>query len=143
MAGGVAHMLNRNGLSIIELTLVVVIIGVIATISIPNYIAMQARAKEAEVIGCAHAVQMAAENHAVKSGGIYSDLEADVRPFLPHGLLLINAFTGDRTEPQFGGVAVTPGQVGLVAEVENGIPVGYTITGFGRDDLVIIYTGGN
>jgi prepilin-type N-terminal cleavage/methylation domain-containing protein len=135
-------MLNRTGFSLIELALVVVIIGVIATISIPNYLAMQARAKEADVIGCAHAVQMAAENHAVRSGGIYSDLEADIRPFLPYGLLLINAFSGDRTEPQFGSVAATPGQVGIVVVIQNGIPVGYTISGFGRNDIVISYTGG-
>ena len=136
-------MLNRTGFSLIELTLVVVIIGVIATISIPNYLAMQARAKEADVIGCAHAVQMAAENHAVLSGGVYSDLEADLRPLLPYGLLLINAFSGDRTEPQFGSVAATPGQVGIAVVIQNGISVGYTITGFGRSEMVISYTTGH
>ena len=136
-------MPSRAGFSLIELSLVIVIIGVIAAISIPNYMAMQMRAKEAEVTALAHVVQTAAENHAAKTGGIYSDQEADLRPGLPYGLLLVNPFTGDRTEPQFGVPAATPGQVGIEVIVVFGAPVGYMISGYGIDGLVITYTGGS
>jgi type II secretory pathway pseudopilin PulG len=136
-------MLARHGFSIIELALIVVIIGIIATLSIPNYLAMQARAKEADVMAMAHAVQMAVEDYNVKSGGIYSDAEADIRPCLPYGLLLVNPFTGDRTEPQFAVPAALPGQVGIQVVLINGAPRSYTITGFGRSEMVITYTAGH
>lgn len=132
-------MSRRSGFTIIELILVVVIIGILAAIAIPNYLAMQARAKEANVIALAHVVQMAAEDHAVQNQGVYSDQDMDLMPLFPDGIPLKNAFTGNRTEPQFGVAATTPGQVGIEGTVTGGIMVGYTITGFGQNELVVDY----
>ena len=135
-------MLRSDGFSIIELTLVVVIIGIVAAIAIPNYIAMQARAKEAAVMEVAHTVQMAAENYAASSEGIYSHLAVDLTPLLPGGMLVKNPFTGQRTEPQFGVSAATPGQVGIVTVIRHGAAVGYTISGWGRSEQILTYTNG-
>ena len=135
-------MPDRQGFTIIELLLVVVIIGILAAISIPNYVAMQSRAKEANVMELAHSVQMAAEDFAVMHQGLYSDQAADLTPNLPGGLLLRNPFTGNRTEPQFGAAAATPGQLGIVGRVHAGAMEGYIITGFGMSELVISYTNG-
>jgi len=129
----------RQGFTIIELLLVVVIIGIVASIAIPNYMAMQARAKEAAVIECAHTVQLATEDFAVQNLGVYSDRDIDVMPCLPDGIPLKNSFTNNQTEPQFGMAATTPGQVGLEGTMQGGVMVGYTITGFGHSDLVISY----
>ena len=136
-------MPHRDGFSIIELMLVVVIIGILAAIAIPNYIAMQVRAKEAAVMEAAHAVQMAAEDFAVSNEGLYSDQTADLTPLLPGGVLVENAFTNAATEPQFGAAAATPGQVGIVGQVHAGAVIGYTMTGWGKDGLLFVRTNGS
>jgi len=135
-------MQSRDGLSIIELLLVVVIIGIIAALSIPNYIAMQARAKEADTLALARVVQLAAEDHAAAHEGVYSDLAADIVPRLPGGQLQRNPFTGQDTEPQCGQAAATPGQVGIETYLRQGVPVGYSITAWGKDGQLMTFTGG-
>ena len=130
--------MNRKGFTLIELMIVVVIIGILAAIAIPNFISMQDRAKEAKVKGGAHTLQLAAEDFAVRNDGIYSDAAADVGPLLPQdpngGNNLQNAFSGLYNEPQWAAAAAAAGNIGIQAVVQGGVNVGYTITGFGKDN---------
>jgi type II secretory pathway pseudopilin PulG len=52
--------------------IVVVIIGILAAIAIPNFIAMQNRAKEGSTKSNMHTVQLAAEDYGVQNDGVYA-----------------------------------------------------------------------
>ena len=133
-------MSKRNeGFTLIELMIVVVIMGILASMAFSNWLSMQATAKEGAVKANCHTVQLAAEDFAIRNEGVYSN-GATVLPsgntlvdLLPGGNLLTNPFTKAATEPQLGAPAATAGEIGYQGIVQNGVNVGYLIDGMGRD----------
>ena len=136
-------MTQRQGFTLIELMIVVVIMGLLATLAIPNFVRMRDNAKEAKAKSAAHTVALVAEDYAVRNEGRYSEIAADLLPLFPKGALLENAFTGANTEPQFAAAAGTPGQVGIVNLMQLGEPVGYTVTCFGKTEIILTMQSGS
>jgi len=115
---------GQKGFTLIELMVVVVIIGILAAIAIPNFIAMEKRAKEASLKGAMHTLDLALEDYAVNTGGVYVAklLQQDVTfkaglpdkkmPANPYGVVNGNGQIQDLG----GGVTATPpSSVALIA----------------------------
>ena len=75
---------KAKGFTLIELMVVIVIIGILVAIALPNFIAAQDRAKLSSVKANMHTVQTMAETYAVDWGGLYAEdyptLETEAGP---------------------------------------------------------------
>jgi len=110
-------MKSEKAFTLIELMVVVVIIGILAAIAIPNFLRMQNRAKESDVKSVAHAVLLAVEEFKTTPGleTIKPTTVASFKPNLPTNVLSkSNPF--NRSE-NYGGAALVDGAPGAAGRV--------------------------
>jgi type II secretory pathway pseudopilin PulG len=118
--------------------IVVVIIGILAAIAIPNFIAMQDRAKEGSTKANMHTTQLAAEDYGVKNDGAYANLATSL--VLPANFA--NPFTGTAIEDRAVFVAPPTATPGITSYADSSLN-NYNIKGYGKSAaLPLVLTAG-
>lgn len=118
----------------IELAVVMMVIGTLAAIIIPNYLKFAARAKDALVRENMHVIQTGIESFSVDRLGVYP-LQADepsLLALLPDNAYPRNPFTNAATAVAWNADPGAPGEISIF----NLAGGGYTIKGHGVQGLL-------
>jgi len=129
---------KSRGFSIIELMFVVMIIGIIAAITVPNYIKFAKRAKEIVVKENMHTVRLTVEAFAIGQLGRYPQAADEVifKTLMPLGRYPNNPFTNAETVVVWQADPVNPGEIAIFNLAGGGYRIrGHGINGF-LDDMV-------
>ena len=136
-------MRNSKGFTLIELMIVVVIIGILAAIAIPNFIAMQNRAKEGSTKANMHTLQLAAEDYGVQNEGVYSDVldASHIGNLLPGNFKNPFSSAGTAWENR-GSFTADPGATpGLVSYADSSL-TNYNVKGYGKSAVMTLVSWG-
>ncbi len=139
-------MLNHKGFTLIELMVVVVIIGILAAIALPNFLSMQDRAKEAEVKSNCHAIQLAVEGHKVLNAGnkpALANIIIEARMKNPYisantGVAAVTAENLPAIPAFNSNSGIVKGQVGYTQDMGGTSGNPYIITGTGKNIIYVI-----
>lgn len=132
---------NQRGFTLVEVMIVCIIVGVLVAMGIPNFIQLQDRAREATVKTNMHTIQLAIEDFAVQTLGIYPDNAASATPagqtvenLCPFGSYPDNPFTQAATVVLWDADPAASGAIGI----NPATTAEYTVKGFGKNFLLLL-----
>ena len=126
--------MKKRGFTLIELMVVVVIIGILAAIAIPNFVKVIDRAKQASVKANMHTMQTTVEAISIDHMGRYPDAGVDLTGELPKNLK--NPYDGTYGAGQSWFIAVGIGinpslaDEGMTSYTPDVAGVGYSSTAY-------------
>jgi general secretion pathway protein G len=107
--------IGKVGFTLIELMIVIVIIGLLAAIAIPNFQRLINRTKEASVRNNVHTIQVGIECFAVDNAATYPQPadDATLQALLPDGTYPENPFTRAVTAVLWNADPADPGEISI------------------------------
>jgi prepilin-type N-terminal cleavage/methylation domain-containing protein len=136
-------MRRDAGFTLVEMMIVVVVIGILAAVAIPNFVAMQVRAREAGTKANMHTFQLAAEDHAVMNDGAYAADASAVVSLVPGGDgNFRNSFSGtggmgvawENRSSMDASASTIPG----ITSYSDSNAYTYNVKGFGKATAILI-----
>ena len=122
---------TKKGFTLIELMVVVVIIGILAAIAIPNFVKIVDKSREGAVRSNMHTVQVVVELYHVDNLGRFPNNSATIIAIDDLPTRFDNPFNSSNPALQDQGSDDVEGVVEYLSENLNRA---YTITGIGRND---------
>jgi prepilin-type N-terminal cleavage/methylation domain-containing protein len=132
---------DQRGFTLVEIMIVCIIVGVLVAMGIPNFIQLQDRAREATVKTNMHMIQLAIEDFAVQTLGVYPDDGASATPagqtvedLCPFGVYPDNPFTHAATVVLWDADPAASGVIGINPATASE----YTVKGFGKSFMLLL-----